>query len=148
MTTDYNLEFLKNKISQTGSALCSFHLQGFTKNSYIIHTNSVDDNGNISFSLIDSFPAVTKADLQSFGIKLFFFRKGLGYHLNIEALATVTTTPVKEDMSCDDSKNMLFITAKILSAEYTEGRDRLVHPGFLYNVRKKISQVAAGIFWI
>ncbi len=148
MTLDYNLEFLRNKISQTGTALCSFHLPGFAKTSFIIHTNSVDNNGNISFILIDSFPAVTKADLQSFGIKLFFFRKGLGYHLNIEALATATPTPVKEATSSEESKNMLCITAKILSAEYTEGRDRLVHPGFLYNVRKKISQVAAGIFWM
>jgi hypothetical protein len=150
MKLDYNLEFLKTKIAQTGSALCSLHLPGIAKTSYIIHTNSVDENGNICFNLIDSFPAVTQEDLKSFGIRLFFFRKGLGYHLNIEAIATATHTPAKaaSATSATDDNNVLYIKAKILSAEYTEGRDRVMHPGYLYNIRKKISQVAAGILWM
>jgi hypothetical protein len=152
MKLDYNLEFLKNKIAETGSALCSLQLPGIAKTSYIIHTNSVDENGNICFSLIDSFPAVIKEDLQSFSIRLFFFRKGLGYHLNIEAIATATHTPtlakIATPTSVIDDNHVLYIKAKILSAEYTEGRDRVLHPNYLYQIKKKISQVAAGILWM
>ncbi|CAN5410650.1 hypothetical protein BH10BAC3_BH10BAC3_36590 [soil metagenome] len=147
MTTDYNLEFLRNKIAQTGSALCNFYLPGFANSSYIIHTSKVDEYGNICFSLIDNLPATTNEDLQSFGLKLFFYKKGLGYHLNIEASASATHSSDSEESSTGLVHDMLFVKAKILSAEYSEGfKEKAAHPGFFYSFRKKVTQMAAGVF--
>jgi hypothetical protein len=150
MKTDYNLEFLKTKIRQTGTALCSVHLPGFTNTSYIIHTNSVDDEGNISFSLIDSLPKTSAEDLTSFGVRLFYFKKGLGYHLNVEAQASAVHPKTGETDKEEDDKNMLTIKARIMSAEYNENprtgnnnRKNLIH-----TFRKKVSQAAAGLFWM
>jgi hypothetical protein len=149
MKTDYNLEFLKTKIEQTGTALCSLHLPGFTNTSYIIHTNSVDDEGNIRFSLIDSLPKTSKEDLISFGIRLFYYKKGLGYYLNVEALASATHPKVGETgMEADE--NMLTVKARIMSAEYNESprSEKHTRKNLIHSFRKKVSQAAAGLFWM
>ena len=149
MKNDYNLEFLRNKIAQTGTALCSFHLPGFANSSYIIYTSKVDEDGNICFSLIDSLPATTKEDLQSFGVKLFFYKKGLGYHINIEAAASATHASDNTGANSNPTQNMLLVKAKILSAEYAEGiNEKPANLGFFYSFRKKAMQMAAGLFWM
>ena len=151
MKTDYNLEFLKTKIEQTGTALCSLHLPGLTNTSYIIHTNSVDDKGNISFSLIDSLPKSSKEDLDSFGISLFYFKKGLGYYLNVEAMATAAPVQNGGKVNSDtENDNMLSIKARILAAEYNEssGSEKQKQKTFINSFRRKISQAAAGLFWM
>ena len=149
MKTDYNLEFLKTKIEQTGTALCSLHLPGLSNTSYIIHTNSVDEEGNISFSLIDSLPKSLKEDLSSFGIRLFYFKKDLGYYLNVEAQASAISQ-ADQDNTKDEKDNMLSVKARILSAEYNESSrsEKNNRKTFLNSFRKKISQVAAGLFWM
>ena len=149
MKTDYNLEFLKTKIQQTGTALCSFHLPGFDNTSYIIHTNSVDDEGYIRFSLIDSLPKTSNEDLSSFGIRLFYFKKGLGYYLNVEALASAIH-PQLEETGKETDENVLTVKARILSAEYNESTRRELNKekNLIHSFRKKISQVAAGLFWM
>ena len=148
MKSGYNLEFLKTKIEKTGTALCTMHLPGLSSNSFIIHTTSVDRDGIIKFRLIDSLPKTTKEDLSSFGLRLFYYKKGLGYYLNIEALATAShNNPEKDNEEPDE--NWLFVKAKILSAEYRENfQSTDNHTGFLHSLRKKINQVAAGIFWM
>jgi hypothetical protein len=149
MKTDYNLEFLKTKIEQTGTALCSLHLPGFTNTSYIIHTNSVDDEGNIRFSLIDSLPKTTMEDLTSFGIRLFYYKKGLGYYLNVEALASASHPKIGET-GTEADENMLTVKARIMSAEYNESLRSEKHnrKNLVQSFRKKVSQVAAGLFWM
>ena len=149
MKNDYNLEFLRDKIAQTGTALCSFYLPGFANSSYIIHTSKVDEYGNICFSLIDTLPATTDEDLQSFGVKLFFYKKGLGYHINIEASASATHSSDSERTCIGPIQDMLFVKAKILSAEYAEGiKEKAANHGFFYSFRKKVTQTAAGLFWM
>lgn len=149
MKTDYHLEFLRNKIEQTGTALCNLYLPGFTSTSYIIQTHSVDTEGNIRFSLIDSIPNTSRADLDSFPVRLFYYKKGLGYYLNVEAQASATH-PASGDSEKTTDENMLTVKARILSAEYNEcpriGKNysRNIFDSF----RKKVSQVAAGIFWM
>jgi hypothetical protein len=148
MKQDHNLEFLRYKIAQTGTALCSFHLPDFSNISYIIHTTSVDDNGNICFSMVDSLPANTHSSLDGFQLKLFFFKKGLGYHLNIEAFATATSYIEQSQDSSDISHAMLYVKAKIISAVYSEGRKDMPakNGGIIYSVRKRLTQMAAGLF--
>ena len=147
MKTGYNPEFLKTKIEQTGTALCTMHLPGFPNNSFIIHTTSVDEDGNIRFSLIDSLPKTTKEDLSSFGLRMFYYRKGLGYYLNLEALASASHHNLDENSGAQDT-DMLFVKAKILSAEYKEHSPHEIksNPGIIQSLRKKLRQVAAGIF--
>ena len=149
MKHDYNLEFLRYKIAQTGTALCSFHLSGFSNTSYIIHSTSVDDQGNICFSMIDSLAPTNNDDLKAFRLKLFFYKKGLGYHLNIEACASATYYIVDSGTADNSSThNMLYVKAKILSAEYTEtGKNSdLATGGILLSMKKKFLQITASIF--
>ena len=151
MKQDYNLEFLKYKIAQTNTALCNFHLSGFSNISYIIHTTSVDELGNICFNMIDSLPETNNDDLKAFTLKLFYYKKGLGYHLSIEASASATNYIVDNSSSNPGtSHNMLYVKAKILSAEYTESKNQnLGSTGrVLFSAGKKLMKMAAGIFFI
>ena len=149
MKMDHNLEFLKGKIEQTGTALCTMHLPGFSNLTIIIHSTSVDRFGNIKFSVIDSLPNTTKDDLSCFGLRMFFYKKGLGYYLNVEAIASASHTSLEENIEKNDD-HMLFIKARILSAEYKENppTEKNRNTGFIQSLRKKLSHVAAGIFWI
>ena len=149
MKNDYNLEFLRNKIEQAGTALCSLYLPGCTDTSYIIHTESVDEDGHINFNLVDSLPNIASQYLKSFGIKLLYYKKGLGFYLNIQAAATAIPVITNENSTVNKKLN---VKPKILSAEYHEGvkdiKMQQQYHGFMHSFRKKISQVAAGIFWM
>ena len=139
MKKDYNLNFLRTKIEETKAALCTMYNTGF---SYIIQTKSVDDNGCISFNLIDSLPKNTY-NLESFRIKLFYYKKSLGYYLNIDALANVLNAA-----KYIEGNEPLKICAKILSAEYSDDykqNDTGGH-GILYSIKQKVRQIAAGLF--
>lgn len=146
MKKDYNLEFIKSKIQQTGTALCNLHLPGISDTSYIIHTNSVDDEGNINFSLADTFPNSIKQDLDSFGIRLFYYRKGLGYFMNIEAAATATQSLIHDGTRGNEDEKVLSVKARILAAEYSESNKnyKTTGPGFMRSFRQKIMHMAAG----
>jgi hypothetical protein len=144
MKKDYNLEFIKNKVRQTGTALCSLYVPGLQNTSYIVHTTNVDETGILSFELIDRFPENLRHEFECFGIRLFYYKKGLGYFMNIEALASATTSQKN-----DPEQDVLSVKAQIQSVEYNEGNYSFHQqkPGLLHAFRKKISQMAASLFW-
>jgi hypothetical protein len=150
MKNDFNLAFLRNKIEETRTALCTFHHPAFPNQSYIIQSTGVDDDGCIAFNFLDSLSTISRFDLKSFAVKFLYYKKGLGYYLNIEALANIImpyNIPDGERIFLNTEDGTIIIKAKILSAEYNEGKREFSH-GRQFSVKKKLAQIAAGLFWM
>lgn len=109
-----NIEFLRERINQIKTALCTTRYPVFSKSSHIIRTKYIDEDGNIYFNLIDTLPKATFNTLGTFNLKLLFYQQNPGCYLKIDAIAS----PVIPEANSDDG--LLFVKATILSASYSE----------------------------
>lgn len=148
MKKDYNLDFLRNKIGEIKTALCSIHHPALSDTSYIVQT-SVDADGYIYFNLINASPKTTYNDLSCFGLKLLYYKKDLDYYINIEAFASVVLPVSNSNESVASNNNdLLRVKAKILSAVYSEDRRSKNRQGWMYAIRQKLAEMTHGWFLV
>jgi len=121
--TDLNLQFLKEKILNIGSAVCCIDCDTFSVRTHIIQTSDIDDEGNLYFKLI--MPSIVTTDLKNFPVDLTYYRKSFNYYIKAKAIATIVNNEhgffeINENGNLQSSTSTLAIKAKITEAEYKE----------------------------
>jgi hypothetical protein len=115
--TDTPLTFISARIQEAHTALCTFEHPSFFVKTHLINASKVDEEGNIWFRIAQSASAIAK-ELETFPISLMFYKKQIGYYVNVEALATVCK-----------NEGVFMVKAQIINASYSE----------IYNYNEKYS---------
>ncbi|HEX2608105.1 MAG TPA: pyridoxamine 5'-phosphate oxidase family protein [Flavisolibacter sp.] len=130
MATNQQLNFLRDRINEIGSAIFFNQSDSVLKlPTSIVSTLKVDDYGFVWF-LVQKPKQSLKEFETEFPVQLDFFKKGMSYFLQVMGKGWVVTDP--EEMNTleivpDDAKQlamhqMVLVKVKIMKAEYYESR--------------------------
>ena len=130
-TTEQNIDFLTEKIMQIKTALCYIEHEYFTLRTHIVQILYADNEGNLYFTLMK--PLVGIEEIKKFGINLTFYRKNLGYYVQLRAVASVEAGDVLNMENKDD--HYILLKAKITEAEYVEHEKPFLNQSFSSNFK-------------
>jgi hypothetical protein len=128
MATNQQLNFLREKIQEIGSAIFFNQSDSVLKlPTSIVSTLNVDDYGFVWFFVQKPRQSLKEFETE-FPCRLDFFRKGAGYFLQVSGKGWVVTDPeemnafvtLPEEAKQMAMKDMVLVKVKILKAEYSE----------------------------
>ena len=139
--------YIRSKIEDIRTALCSIQLDDYTVRSYIVHTTKADDE-HIWFRVTDPF-AIYNQHLHSFPVKLMYYKKKLGYYLNIEGEGVFENdlpTLLNINNYCYNENNPeefgILIKATIKKAECSDKKEMNGNQSVLQNFGRKLFSLA------
>jgi general stress protein 26 len=128
MATNQQLNFLQEKIKETGSAIF-FNLSDSVLKlpTSIVNTLKVDDYGFVWFFMQKPKQSLREFETD-FPVRLDFFKKGMNYFLQVSGKGWVVTDPEEmntfEGLSEEEKRlamyEMVLVKVKIMKAEYYE----------------------------
>ena len=120
MTTDNNLQFIREKIYTVRTAIMySMSNELIKLPNCIIEAVKVDNEGQLWFICKPPAYEVDQC-VSSFPARLHFYRKGTFFHIEVSGKATIMN-----DVYMDNSKEKsLLVKMTMNSVEYTEPRER------------------------
>ena len=144
--TDVNLEFLREKILQTGSGLCFIETNNVLLKTDIVETGKIDEAGYLHFFVPSPLP---HAQLRYSDLYLVYCNEKLQYSVKIQAVVHEEPLAMKiVYFYGEEGRNAANqeLRAKILSAEYIEKEKAFTVNGawarlkiFLAGYRKNIA---------
>lgn len=123
MATDLNLQFIRDKVYQLRSAIMYSMSNGLVKiPNNIVTAIRVDDDGHLWF--LSKRPAQFLSECeQQFPARLHFYRKGIGFYLEVSGSATIIN-PADDYQSDDTSAGLqekpVLIRMTMRDIEYIE----------------------------
>lgn len=127
MTTDSNLQFIREKISQLRTAVMYSMSNSISRlPNDIVTALRVDETGELWF--ICRGPLLKEYE-QTFPARLCFYKKGLDFFVEVSGKATVVTDdPSTDDLQAGidnaDSQKYLLVKMKMTNISYTEPNAR------------------------
>lgn len=120
MTTDYNLQFIRQKIYTVRSAIMySMSNELIKLPNCIVEAVKVDNEGQLWFICKPPGYQVDQC-VSSFPARLHFYRKGTLFHIEVSGKATIMN-----DVYADNTKEKsLLIKMTMNSIEYTEPQEK------------------------
>lgn len=128
MDANHQLSFLQERIEEIGSAIFYNQSESVLKlPTSIVSTLKVDEYGFVWFFVQKPMQHLTEFE-QEFPAKLDFYRKGLGYFLQVAGKGFVVTDPeemnayvtLPEDVKKLTNDNVALVKVKIQMANYYE----------------------------
>lgn len=121
MTTDMNLQFIKEKIHQLRTAVMYSMSNSVSRlPNDIVTAVKVDDEGNLWFLSRGPHPGVKEFEL-SFPARLSFFRKGYDFFIEVSGKAEVVNDNYTGEK---DDQRTLLVKMDMVNIEYTEPHTR------------------------
>jgi general stress protein 26 len=130
MVSTEQISFLKDKISEIGSAIFYNESEAVLKlPSTIVSTLMVDDFGYVWFFVHKPKQNLREFE-QDFPVRLDFFKKGMNCFLQVDGRGCVVTDPeemntlleVTDDLCKVNQKDMVLVKVKMQRAEYNENK--------------------------
>ncbi len=124
MVHDSNLQFIREKICILRNAVMYVSGDGLVKlGNDIVTAIKVDEDGQLWFVTNRPAQIVSECE-QSFPARLRFYRKGIGYYLEISGKATIVSSNYTfSDMPADNkkgNKKKVLVKMEMKNIEYTE----------------------------
>ena len=127
MNADKHLHFISGKVVEIGVALFHCHVNSILKiPTTVINTSKVDDEGNIFIFMPRPKQQLSQFE-KEFPVSLNYFRKGMGYFVNVFGKARIINDPEELqafDLTMEEIHNALndqmLIRVKIHKADYYE----------------------------
>ncbi len=115
MTTDKHLQFIKNRILDSGQAIMYRYIDETHKQAIGIKKQLVmDDAGQLYFPLTEKFEQKYSDDI--FPVELFFYKKGNAFYVTAKGIATKSNK--EPDEASSDHENM--VRVQMDEIEYSE----------------------------
>jgi hypothetical protein len=124
MTTDNNLQFIRDKVYQLRSAIMysmSNELVKMPNN--IITAIRVDDEGHLWFLAKRPAQHLSECE-QCFPARLHFYRKGVNFFLEVSGKATIVTNNFSEDSTDTTYDKPVLIKMTMVNIEYAEALEK------------------------
>ena len=120
MVNDTNLQFIREKIIQLRSAVMYDSGKGIVKlGNDIVTAIRVDDEGQLWFVTGNSSQRVEECE-QSFPARLCFYRKGVGFSMEISGKATIANSNYPFDADSSQYQGKVLVKLEMKNIEYTE----------------------------
>jgi hypothetical protein len=127
MTTDNNLQFIREKIYQLRSAIMYSMSKGLVKiPNNIVTAIRVDDEGHLWFLAKRPAQYLSECE-QCFPARLHFYRKGVNFFLEISGKATIVTNNSfnsNEDTTDTTYAKPVLIKMTMVNIEYAEAGEK------------------------
>jgi hypothetical protein len=106
MTTDYNLQFIRGKLSSISNALMyNMSVNSAKLPNDIVRFQEIDEHGRILFSI--QSPKYNKHVIESsIPVRLFFYQKGLDYFIEASGLACMECEEYRDGI--DEQPTIIF----------------------------------------
>ena len=119
MITDKHLEFIKNRIQDSGQAMVYRYIDETHKQAMGIKKSLVmDEAGQLYFSMEDKFEQKYTDDV--FPVELFFYKKGNAFYMTAKGVAINVSKQVSALKNVDSVKEGNVIRIKMDEIEYSE----------------------------
>lgn len=125
MVTDTNLQFIKEKISQTRTAIMySMSSELVRLPNSIVEAVNVDTDGHIWFVCKPPAHGIEHIE-HHFPVRLHFYKKGIGYHIEVSGSATIIDNEYTNYFAADENgKRPLLLKMDMQHVEYTEPQEK------------------------
>lgn len=119
MTTDKHLQFIKDRITDSGQATMYRYIDETHKQVMGIKKSLVmDDDGQLYFPLTEKFEQKYADD--SFPVELFFYKKGNAFYLTAKGIAVKPSKQASELCNVSNMEDENMIRIKMDEIEYSE----------------------------
>ncbi len=119
MTTDKHLQFIKNRILDSGQAIMYRYIDETHKQVMGIKKSLVmDEAGQLYFPLTEKFEQKYSDDV--FPVELFFYKKGNHFYMTAKGIAVRSSKQASEFKHVDNIKDENIVRIKMDEIEYSE----------------------------
>lgn len=131
MSIDYNLQFIEKKLNEARTAVMYIDGNNVVKlPNDIITFIKVDEAGKLWFTAHKPRCLLMEYE-QSFPLRLFFYRKGIGFYIETSGVAMIAgrddATEIKEELN--ENNYLIKMTPHLV--EYTEIGRKQIFPGLV-----------------
>jgi len=128
MVNDYNLQFIERKLNEVRTAVMYTEGNNVVKlPNDIVTFIKVDDAGKLWFTARKPPCELVQYD-QCFPLRLFFYRKGIGYYIETNGIANIAGKNDMDDMKNEVPEGTYLVKMTPHLVEYTEiGRKPVFH---------------------
>jgi hypothetical protein len=128
MANDYNLQFIERKLNEVRTAVMYTEGNNVVKlPNDIVTFIKVDDAGKLWFTARKPNCELVQYD-QCFPLRLFFYRKGIGYYIEANGVANIAGKDDTEEMKHELPEGTYLVKMTPHLVEYTEiGRKPVIH---------------------
>jgi hypothetical protein len=131
MTNDYNLQFIEKKLEEAKTAVMYIGGDNVVKlPNDVVTFIKVDAEGKLWLTAHKPRCWLRMYE-QSFPIRLFFYRKGIGFYVETEGIATIAGLEDVNEVKDELSDEMFLVKMKPHVVEYTETGRKYLFPSIV-----------------